>query len=227
MARRRRIRFFARGGRRGRPHVYVLLCVLAVAASVLLIDLKLRPLVRQLAVSRVSYLATRAINDAVSDAVNDSALQYGDLVMFEKDTDGKITALKTNMLGINRLKSGITNRVVERVNGMEPSKLSVPLGNILNGELLSGRGPGIPVRIVPVGMVDTKFSNNFSEAGINQTRHEIVLNVKVDIGVLLPGNSADIVVSSQVTIAETIIVGTVPGTFASFDSLGNIWDADK
>ena len=222
--RRKAWRFLGRGsGRKGRVPVLALLAAAVFAGTFLIVNARLRPLVGQLAVSRASYLATRAINDAVSETISGSALQYDDLVLFEKDIDGRITALKTNMLKINRLKSGISNRVIEKISGMEPSRLSVPLGNILEGELFAGRGPRIPVRIVPVGTVNTELLNSFSEAGINQTRHEIILKVSVSIGVLMPGSTSETAASSQITIAETIIVGTVPGTVASFDGQGGFW----
>ena len=85
---------------------------------------------------------------------------------------------------------------------------------LIGGTVFSGRGPGIPVRIVSVSNVTADFTNEFSSAGINQTRHQIILNIKVDIDMLIPGGTLQDTVTTSMVIAETVIVGTVPGTYA-------------
>ncbi|MDR1158275.1 MAG: sporulation protein YunB [Oscillospiraceae bacterium] len=181
-------------------------------------EAKIRPYTAQMALSRVHTLATGEINRAVDDIISAENLQYGDLIYFEKDVTGQITALKTDMVKINRLKAAVTQRVLDRLRSTDTEELSIPLGNIINGDLLSGRGPSIPVRIVPVGMVDSGFLSSFTSAGINQTRHQIIMRIDVTIGVLLPGVQEETHVEAQVNIAETILVGSVPESYLQFGS---------
>ncbi|MDR0381729.1 MAG: sporulation protein YunB, partial [Oscillospiraceae bacterium] len=179
-------------------------------------EAKIRPYAAQMALSRVHILATGEINRAVDDIVSMENLQYGDLVYFEKNVTGQITALKTDMAKVNHLKAAVTQRVLDRLRSTDTEELSIPLGNIINGDLLSGRGPSIPVRIVPVGMVDSGFLSSFTSAGINQTRHQIIMRIDVTIGVLLPGVQEETHVEAQVNIAETILVGSVPESYLQF-----------
>lgn len=185
-------------------------------ALVLWADAKVRPLVGQIAKSKVHMLATQMINDAVSEYIAAQGLQYGDFIYFEKDVSGRITALKTDMSKVNAFKSSVLSSINNRLGTLSTTEISIPLGNIINGELFSGRGPGIPVRLVPYGVVNATFHNSFIEAGINQTRHQILMDVSVNIGVLLPGNTWETTVHVQVAIAETLIVGTVPDTYTQF-----------
>lgn len=166
-------------------------------------------------------LAQTQVRNATSDLINDSIdrqialgeIEYDRIVFFEKDLDGRITALKTNMAEVNRLKTAILNTINDEILAIDTSELSIPLGSLIFPEAFSGRGPQIPVRIMAIRNSDGSFSSSFSEAGINQTRHQITMEVLVDVSVLVMGRSEEFTVTSQVVIAETVIVGQVPDTF--------------
>ena len=51
-------------------------------------------------------------------------------------------------------------------------------------KLLSGRGPGVKIRISTVGDVETNLKSEFTAQGINQTLHRIYLEAKCNINVL-------------------------------------------
>ena len=95
---------------------------------------------------------------------------------------------------------------------MDETELGIPIGSFVLPELLSGRGPGIPVRILTIRNSDASFQSYFSAAGINQTIHQLIMSVSVDVSILVLGETQDFVVTSEVVVAETIIVGQVPDT---------------
>ena len=171
-------------------------------------------------------LAQTQVRNATSDLINDSIdkqidlgnIHYDRIVYFEKDLEGKITALKTNMAEVNRLKTAILNLVNDEILAMDTSRLSIPLGSLALPELFSGRGPAIPVEIIAIRNSDGSFGSSFLEAGINQTIHQITMEVIVDVTVLVMGKAEEFTVGSQVVVAETVIVGQVPNTF--FDNGG-------
>ena len=140
-------------------------------------------------------------------------IQYDRIVYFEKDLEGRITALKTNMSEVNRLKTAILNLINDEILALDTSGLGIPIGSLILPELFSGRGPEIPVRILSIRNSDAAFSSYFTEAGINQTLQQLTMEVSVDVSVLVMGSTASFTVSSQVVVAETIIVGQVPDTF--------------
>ena len=69
------------------------------------------------------------------------------------------------------------------------------------------------MKILSIRNSDASFSSNFTQAGINQTLHQLNMSVSVDVTVLVLGQTTEFTVSSQVVVAETIIVGQVPDTF--------------
>jgi sporulation protein YunB len=117
------------------------------------------------------------------------------------------------MSEVNRLKTDILNLINDEILAVDTANLGVPLGNLFLPEFLSGKGPSIPVQILSIRNSDASFQSHFSEAGINQTLQQITMDVSVDVSVLVLGETDSFTVSSQVVVAETIIVGDVPDTF--------------
>lgn len=169
--------------------------------------------IRGLAETQVRNTTSDLINDAIDKQIESQNIQYDRMVYFEKDLNGRITALKTNMSEVNRLKTDILNIINDEILAMDTSDLGIPVGNLILPEFLSGRGPQIPVHILSIRNSDASFSSSFTEAGINQTLQQINMHVSVDVAVLVLGKANYFTVSSQVVVAETIIVGQVPDTF--------------
>ena len=174
---------------------------------------RLWPVVLTLAETQVKNTTSDLINDAIQTQIMNGNIQYDRIVFFEKDLNGRITALKTNMAEINRLKTEILNLINDEILSEDTNHLGITIGSLVLPEFLSGKGPEIPVRILSVRNSDATFESNFSEAGINQTLQQLTMNVTVDVTILVLGDTKIFSVSSQVVIAETIIVGDVPDTY--------------
>ena len=175
--------------------------------------IRYRDAVGELARTQVQNVTSDLINDAIDAQIESGEIQYERIVYFEKDLNGRITALKTNISEVNRLKTDILNLINDEILALDTSHLSVPIGSLMLPELFSGKGPGIPVHILAIRNSDASFESYFTEAGINQTLQQLTMNVLVDVSVLVLGQTERFAVSSQVVVAETIIVGDVPDTF--------------
>ena len=209
--------------RRGIRKFFYLLCVLGIASAALLTLFRIRynDAIRSLAQTQVRNATSDLINDAIDRQIGVGNIQYDRIVYFEKDLDGRITALKTNMSEVNRLKTDILNLINDEILALDTSDLGIPLGSLILPEFLSGRGPNIPVRILSIRNSDASFSSSFTEAGINQTLHQLTMHVSIDVAVLVLGKTDSFTISSEVVVAETIIVGQVPDTL--FQTGGNSW----
>ena len=174
---------------------------------------RLWPVARDLARTQVINTASDLINDAILEQIMEGQIQYDRIVYFEKDLNGRITALKTNMAEVNRLKTETLNIINDQILAEDSDHFGVPLGSLILPEFFSGRGPQIPVRILAIRNSDANFHSDFSEAGINQTLQQLSMDVLVDVTVLVLGQTETFTVSSQMVVAETIIVGDVPATY--------------
>ncbi len=190
--------------------------LLIVAACLFLLGLfrvKYNDVIRSLAQTMVTNATSDLINDAVDLQISGGNIQYDRIVYFEKDLNGRITALKTNIGEVNRLKTATLNIINDEILATDSEDLGIPIGSFLLPELFSGRGPQIPVEILSIRNSDAYFDSTFSHAGINQTLHQLNMTVLVDVSVLVMGKAIIFTVEAEVVVAETIIVGDVPDTF--------------
>ena len=197
--------------RRGLPlallFILAMLCLFLAAAAVFLKDLS-----SQIAVSDASDIVTVQINNAIADimAAQDYSGDY--FVSFEKSATGEVTAISSNMARINALSAKILHQVVGATEN-RTIEIGIPLGNLTGISLLMGRGPDIPVQIVVLTSSRVEFNNSIVTAGINQTKHQINLEVIVDIDILVPWGTENAQVVTEILIADTIVVGQVPDTY--------------
>ena len=184
-------------------------------ALILLLTLrsKYRYVISDLAQTSVMNTTSDLTNDAISKQIAAGNIAYDRIVFFEKDLDGRITALKTNMSEVNRLKTDILGIINDEILALDNSDIGIPLGSLFLPELFSGKGPAIPVRILSIRNSDANFTSSFTQAGINQTLHRLNMEVSIDVAVLVLGDTSSFTMTSEVVVAETVIVGDVPETY--------------
>ena len=168
----------------------------------------------QIAVSDARDIVTVQVNEAVARIMADGAYDEDSFISFEKDAAGEITAVSANMARINALSAEILHEVVDATEN-RTLRVSIPLGNLTGISLLMGRGPAVPVQIIMLTSSRVEFQNNIITAGINQTKHQIDLQVLVDIDILIPWGTESAQVVTDVMIADTVVVGKVPESYWS------------
>ena len=186
---------------------------IVIVAVFFLLRSRYRDVISDLARTQVMNTTSDLTNDAIAKQIAAGNIAYDRIVFFEKDLDGRITALKTNMSEVNRLKTDILNIINDEILSLDTSDIGIPLGSLFLPELLSGKGPSIPVHILSIRNYDANFVSHFSQAGINQTLHRLNMEVSIDVAVLVLGETNSFTMSSEVVVAETVIVGDVPQTF--------------
>lgn len=200
-----------------RTLLLVLFLLAALAALAIVAMTHLKPVLTSLATARVANTVNGIVTAAVNDTVY-SGVDYDQLISFEKDKEGRITAVKSNMAEFNRLQAAIIDEVLTNLSEVSTRELSVPVGTLLGSPFLAGRGPLIRVRMQSVGSSSAHFENAFTSAGINHTRHQIYLVVDVYVSILLPGFSTMTKLSNHYAVAETVIVGSVPDNYTYFSN---------
>jgi len=197
-----------------RALLLVLFLLAALLALAIVAMTHLKPVLTSLATARVSNTVNGIVTAAVNETIYSGGVDYDQLISFEKDNEGKITAVKSNMAEFNRLQSAIIDEVLEKLSEVTTKELSALLGS----PFLAGRGPLIRVRMQSVGSSSAHFENAFTSAGINQTKHQIYLVVDVYVSILLPGFSTTTKFSNTYSVAETVIVGSVPDNYTYFSN---------
>ncbi len=189
------------------------LAALALLAVFLLVDRNFRPLVFSLAEARSAAMATRALNAALTEALEDG-VDYDDLMNVRMDDGGQVSLLSANTM--NALAERAGDAALRKLETVSAQKVDVPLGAALGLTLLAGSGPRIPISIVPVGSVQTDFETEFEACGINQTRHKVYLQLSASIRIVIPTGAKTTNVTANMLVAESIIVGKVPESFVGY-----------
>lgn len=202
-------RFFRRLG------AWLFLILVALLCALLLFRARYRDTLRELAETQIKNTSSDLTNDSLTELLQESDIQYDRIIYFEKDLNGKITAMKTNIMEVNRLKTRVLELVNRRILALDTTDLGIPIGSLLFPEVFAGKGFAIPVHILSIRNSDAVFRSEFHQAGINQTLHRLFMDVTVDVSILVLGQTESFSVDSQVVVAETVIVGDVPDTFFS------------
>lgn len=204
---------WARAGRRYGARLRAAFFLLLLLGCCAAVDAHIRPVIQSMAAYQAKVYATRILNEAVEAQLAGESPSYRELVRLSTGDDGKINAVQTDVVRLNLLKAALTNAATDRLEELEQQTVLVPLGTLLGWQVLSGRGPLVEFRLVPAGYVRSSLSHRFDAAGINQTRHQIMLQLDASIIAVLPGYTTSTEVSTDFLLAETVIVGTSPDSF--------------
>jgi len=190
----------------------IFLIITAIAVS---FEFRLSETVIDIARQKVKSQAYIIISERIWEELDKSNISYDNLVNFEKDDVGNIKALKANIIEVNKLKSKLSLDILKALENKEMMTVYVPLGAALGTEILSGVGPRIKVDVMPIGTVAVDIENVITSAGINQTRHQVMMKINAKLSVAGMLKRASVTVSTNVCIAETVIVGNVPESYTS------------
>ncbi len=177
-----------------------------------LIDSAIQPTILSISEARLRAIAVQAMNDAVRETVGND-ISYSDLIKIEKDDSGNIVLVSANAVVMNNLAANTAIAAQDKILNVGEQGIGIPIGTILGGQLLTGRGPSIWVKFEPVGAVTTDFMTEFEDAGINQTRHKVYLVFNAIVRILIGNATQTVEISTHVLISDTIIIGEVPKSY--------------
>ena len=220
---------FNQGGimKRRKRHLKIwilIFLVVLIAVVYAVIDNAIRPTILSLSEARLRAIAVKAMNEAVRETIGND-ISYSDLINIQKDDQGKIVLVNANTVLMNNLAASTAITAQDKILGIGEQGIKIPLGTVIGGQILSGRGPTVEVRVEPVGSVTTDFKTEFEDAGINQTRQKIFIVLNATVRILVGNTAQTVEISSQVLISETIIIGDVPQSYvdvANTDDMLNL-----
>lgn len=184
--------------------------LLAIGLLFLALDRQLAPYIQGYSTNLAKTLTMRAMDAAVERVLSNSEVAYHNMVHIARNSDGDIEALETDAVAVNRLKATLTETILDEMAKDTYRKVGIPMGNLSGIHLLFGRGPKLPYRISVNSASVTNIRSTFDSAGINQTRHQLLVTIEMSVFAYLPGRGITTDVTSEYLMAETILVGEVP-----------------
>ncbi len=200
---------------RRRRILTVSLVLVVIVGFIYLLDWVLRPTILAIADVQAVQVATQAANQAVLDTLTAEHVEYSDLVDIKRNPAGQVELLQANTVRISEISAEVTLAVQKSLETIGAQPLEIPLGQILGIQFLAARGPLLPMYLIPVGTVLTNVSDKFVDAGVNQTKHTIYLELSTNVRVVVPLFENTVHVAATMPLAESIIVGTVPSVYVN------------
>ena len=205
LSRKRKLRFMI---------VLVILIGMAVG-----MNCKFTPVAQSVATGKAKYIMSDFINSSIVEDMENSDDIYSQITQVERNEKNEISAIYTDMKKINFLKSHIASLIQDKIINFKEKTFWISLGTLSGFEILNGKGPKVPMKISIAGNVFTNFNNKFSNAGINQTIHQIYVNIHTKICVTIPGSTCTSESDDEILVSETVIVGKVPRVYSCAGNL--------
>ena len=177
----------------------------------------INPIVKRQCSNRAKSIATIISNEQATVVME--KYNYEDLAVVIKDDDGKIQMIKLNIIPVNEIISEVAVAIQQELNSVENADFGIRLGSFTGINLLSGSGPYVRVKMSTIGNIETELKSEFKTAGINQTLHQIYLDISCDVSILTPFSATTEQIKNQILIAESIIVGEIPSSYYNFNGV--------
>lgn len=204
-----------RGAKRKKIRRRIFFLLLATLGLLVALDCRLRPVIVTMAQYQCQQVSLQAINDAVAQELAADGNASDRLVRVNTGPDGQVQSIEMDADSVNELKTRLTAAVSQRLMDLPEQEICVPLGTLLGWQVLAGRGPDIRLNVVPTSYVYSELKDELDSAGINQTEHKLFIDFTVEMSAILPGYSADVTVTDEVCISQTMILGNVPQMYAA------------
>ncbi len=189
-----------------------------------------RPVLLGYAEKLAEIQATTMINGGVKSVLQEEEFRYSRYVDILKDDYGNIIAVTADTVLLNLLISKMILRIQQDISSRGTLDMRIPAGSITGSAYLIGRGPKIPMSVTVSTAVKHSVTSEFSDAGVNQTLHRMVLHISTSAYVIVPFYTSSTTAEIQVPLTETVIVGKVPDSYTvviegtNSDLAGKIFD---
>lgn len=159
-------------------------------------------------------VSARIINNCVEKVNAKYPFEYSDLASIKYSDSGAVQSISANSRNVNLLKSRITLAIQKELDLQKSYSFSLPLGSFTELTLLSTLGPAVEVSFILTGSVNCKLKSTFESGGVNQTVHHIILEITTEVITISPEYREQTSYKTDFEVAQSVIVGAVPSTFA-------------
>ena len=188
------------------------------------VNYRVNPLLKRMTAVQAGYIAGLAIDRAASEVLAEEDISYSDLICLNRLSDGTVCSMTANIREMNRFKTSISKNIQQKLLEYCEREIAIPIGTLTGIDLLTGRGPSVRMKIQLYGNVTSNLRSRFEGAGINQTRHQILCDVKVGVSAIIPGCSSYTEVENSFTVSETVLLGSVPESFTNVITGEDVYD---
>ncbi len=154
------------------------------------------------------------------DIIVEEKYRYSDLVDIKTDSSGNVGMIITDSYAVNKLAATAATKAYAYLSERIEKGVEVPLGAFTGIRLISGFGAKVRMKVISVASVKCDFISEFAQAGINQTRHSLYLNINCVVNVVTKTKTKTINDKITVLVFDNLIVGKVPNVVVTPITIG-------
>lgn len=154
------------------------------------------------------------------DIIVEKKYRYSDLVDIKTDSSGNVGMIITDSYAVNKLAATAVTKAYAYLSERIEKGVEVPLGAFTGIRLISGFGAKVRMKVISVASVKCDFISEFAQAGINQTRHSLYLNINCVVNVVTKTKTKKINDKITVLVFDNLIVGKVPNVVVTPITIG-------
>ena len=194
----------------------IIILIIAFSTVKIVLD-AVYPIFDTLCEAKAKSIATIVSNEQATVVM--SNYKYEDMFTIEKDNNGNITMVKSNINAINEIISEVAVKIQNEIDNKGNENVKIALGSFTGFALLAGKGPSVKIQISSIGNVQTDLRSEFTSQGINQTLHRVYLQVVCEVSILTPFENIKSSITNQVLLVENVIVGNTPNTYYNLEGI--------
>ncbi len=201
--------------RRSLRMLFIMLAIITFVVIVLIqTDRCIRPTIKAICEEECHAFTSRLIGKSIQETLSENPHDYNDFSKLLRDENGNITAVETLTGNVNRLQAELLVSLNEALDNSRNAEIDVSLGTASGVWIFAGKGPYVPMRILPIGSADVELVSTLESSGINQTCHKIIIEVNVHVAGAVPFFKTETNVKYEYILTETVLVGNVPNGYA-------------
>lgn len=213
-------------------NTYIVIFIFLIIFStifLIILNKKAMPVIMNYASVQTKKIGIEVLRNTGTDELNE-LIDNNNLFSVTQNNNGEIESIDFNTRVINDALKIIAKNVRKRLKEVEKGKnlpdeiyenildkklkngiiYEVPIGVVFGDSLFSNIGPKIPVKIKYSGNVSLDIKTRVSEYGLNSALIEVYVLVEVTQRTILPFQSKDIKLSSEIPIVIKVIKGSIP-----------------
>ena len=124
----------------------ILIILIIIILIYLLLNKIIYPLFSKRCIYQAQVLVTQITNQETEKIMKNYT--YKDLINIQKDEEGNVTFLESNVVLINKIKAEIVNKIQNRFVKTEDTFIKIRVGAFTGSRLLSSIGPEIKIQVL-------------------------------------------------------------------------------
>ena len=227
----------------------IILIIISFVFSIIFIKFysdKTAPIVINYSEDEIRRLISLVINNSIGESTK--KIDTNELFIVRYNDNGEIILIDFDSKKSSMVLNGITNLIEYSLKEIEDGSVDkfrnyysdynfnllekgiiveVPFGTSFNNSFLNNLGPKIPVRISFTKNIETNFSTEVIEYGINNALLKLNINIKISVRVILPFISNTVDNNFTIPVAMKVIQGSIPSYYMErFTADSNIITGD-